>query len=105
MNVNLQLRNPNCEPGKAVMISMSLQSRDSRFEIRDSRLQSRDSHFAKGASQVNVNLQLRNPNCEPGTAVPRLEPHLYTEDKYRKLKETVDRMTADGVVLFPKKAR
>jgi len=37
--------------------------------------------------------------------VPRLEPHLYTEDEYRKLKGTVDRMTVDGVVLFPKKGR
>jgi hypothetical protein len=33
--------------------------------------------------------------------VPRLEPHLYTEDEYRKLKGTLDRMLAGGVVLFP----
>jgi predicted nucleotidyltransferase len=32
--------------------------------------------------------------------VPRLEPHLYTEDEYRRLKPTLDRMSADGIVLF-----
>lgn len=32
--------------------------------------------------------------------VPRLEPHLYTEDEYRSLKETLDRMSARGIVLF-----
>jgi len=32
--------------------------------------------------------------------VPHLEPHLYTEDEYRRLKPTLDRMSADGIVLF-----
>lgn len=32
--------------------------------------------------------------------IPRLEPHLYTEDEYRRLKPTLDRMSADGIVLF-----
>lgn len=32
--------------------------------------------------------------------IPLLEPHVYSEDEYRKLKEGIDRMTADGVTLF-----
>ena len=34
--------------------------------------------------------------------VPRLEPHLYTEEEYRKLKETIDKMSTSGILLFPK---
>jgi predicted nucleotidyltransferase len=33
--------------------------------------------------------------------IPLLEPHVYSEDEYRGLKENVDRMTAGGVTLFP----
>jgi len=33
--------------------------------------------------------------------IPRLEPHLYTKSEYRILKETIDRMSAGGIVLFP----
>jgi predicted nucleotidyltransferase len=32
--------------------------------------------------------------------IPLLEPHVYSEDEYRRLKECIDRMTADGVTLF-----
>ena len=32
--------------------------------------------------------------------IPLLEPHVYSEDEYRSLKEGIDRMTADGVTLF-----
>ncbi len=32
--------------------------------------------------------------------IPLLEPHVYSEDEYRRLKESIDRMTADGVTLF-----
>ena len=31
-----------------------------------------------------------------------LEPHLYTEEQYKSLQPTIDRMAADGVVLFPR---
>lgn len=30
-------------------------------------------------------------------AIPRLEPHLYTEEEYETMKETVDKMIAGGV--------
>ncbi|MGB9724427.1 MAG: nucleotidyltransferase domain-containing protein [Chloroflexia bacterium] len=33
--------------------------------------------------------------------LPRLEPHLYTEEEYRLLRKTVDRMIADGLPIFP----
>lgn len=33
--------------------------------------------------------------------IPLLEPHVYSEDEYRRLKKSIDRMTADGVTLFP----
>ncbi len=32
--------------------------------------------------------------------IPLLEPHVYSEDEYQKLKESIDRMTEDGVTLF-----
>jgi len=32
--------------------------------------------------------------------IPLLEPHVYSEDEYRRLKEGIDRMTAGGVTLF-----
>jgi len=34
--------------------------------------------------------------------LPRLEVHLYTAEEYAALRETIDRMTAEGVVLYPK---
>ncbi len=33
-------------------------------------------------------------------AVPRLEPHLYTETEYAVARATVDRMTRDGITLL-----
>ncbi len=35
--------------------------------------------------------------------IPLLEPHVYSEDAYEKLKSTIDRMIADGIVLFSHK--
>ncbi len=32
--------------------------------------------------------------------IPLLEPHVHSEEQYEKLKPTIDRMIADGVVLF-----
>jgi predicted nucleotidyltransferase len=32
--------------------------------------------------------------------IPLLEPHVYSEDEYGRLKDRIDRMTADGVTLF-----
>jgi predicted nucleotidyltransferase len=32
-------------------------------------------------------------------ALPRLEPHLYTEEEYERLKPAIDKMTADGIIL------
>ena len=34
-------------------------------------------------------------------AIPRLEPHLYTEAEYEAARATVDRMARDGVTIFP----
>lgn len=33
--------------------------------------------------------------------IPRLEPHLYTEEEYEDMKNTLDKMIEDGVLLFP----
>ncbi len=32
--------------------------------------------------------------------IPRLEPHIYTEAEYAAARETVDRMTRDGITLL-----
>ena len=34
--------------------------------------------------------------------IPRLEPHLYTEEEYRSMRGTLEKMSKDGVVLFSK---
>lgn len=34
-------------------------------------------------------------------AVPMLEPHVYSGHEYEKLKDTISKMTKDGLVLFP----
>ncbi len=34
-------------------------------------------------------------------AIPRLEPHLYTEAEYEAARAVVDRMVRGGVVIFP----
>jgi len=33
--------------------------------------------------------------------IPNLEPHVYAEEEYRALQETLGRMTEGGIVLFP----
>jgi predicted nucleotidyltransferase len=35
-------------------------------------------------------------------SIPRLEPHVYSEHEYERLKETIHKMTEDGVVLLSK---
>lgn len=37
--------------------------------------------------------------------IPALEPHVYAEAEYQRSKETLDRMSSRGIVLFPKEAR
>ena len=32
--------------------------------------------------------------------VPRLEPHVYSDSEYEKIKKTINKMTKNGVVLF-----
>ncbi len=32
--------------------------------------------------------------------VPKLEPHIYTLQEYKEMKETIRKMTKDGVILF-----
>jgi predicted nucleotidyltransferase len=34
--------------------------------------------------------------------IPRLEPHIYTDEEYQILKSTLNKMTENGVVLFSK---
>jgi len=36
------------------------------------------------------------------TSIPRLEPHVYSEREYEKLKGTIHNMIEDGVILFSK---
>ena len=33
-------------------------------------------------------------------SIPRLEPHVYTEDDYRTMKDTIQKMITDGVVIY-----
>ena len=33
--------------------------------------------------------------------VPRLEPHVYSNSEYEKMKKTINKMTKNGIVLFP----
>lgn len=33
--------------------------------------------------------------------VPRLEPHVYAEDEYRIMQDTIQKMVVDGVVIYP----
>jgi predicted nucleotidyltransferase len=37
--------------------------------------------------------------------IPLLEPHVYSEGEYEKLKDSMERMIADGVVLFSKRGK
>lgn len=34
-------------------------------------------------------------------AIPMLEPHLYSEDEYEKMRDVVSRMIEGGIVIFP----
>ncbi len=34
-------------------------------------------------------------------SIPRLEPHLYAEVEYEKVKETIHKMSEGGILLFP----
>lgn len=33
--------------------------------------------------------------------LPRLEPHLYTEEEYERLRKTIEAMVADGITIVP----
>ncbi|MCS7240836.1 MAG: nucleotidyltransferase domain-containing protein [Candidatus Bipolaricaulota bacterium] len=33
--------------------------------------------------------------------IPRLEPHVYTEEEYAQLRETLDRMCSPGILVYP----
>jgi predicted nucleotidyltransferase len=33
-------------------------------------------------------------------AIPRLEPHLYSEEEYRKMEKTIHKMSEGGILLF-----
>ena len=35
--------------------------------------------------------------------IPNVEPHVYTENQYEEIKDTVKRMTKEGVILFQKR--
>lgn len=35
--------------------------------------------------------------------IPNVEPHVYTENQYEEMKDTVKRMTKEGVILFQKR--
>lgn len=71
--------------------------------------------YARGtytvASDVDVLVVYQGPPREDayaivkkGLNIPGLEPHVYTEDEYRAVADTLDRMTADGIVIFPPNA-
>ncbi|MBP8639267.1 MAG: nucleotidyltransferase domain-containing protein [Dictyoglomi bacterium] len=34
--------------------------------------------------------------------IPRLEPHIYTKEEYEKIKDVLEKMTKDGILLFYK---
>ena len=59
------------------------------------------------ASDVDLLVVYRGPRNEDAFAlvkktldVPRLEPHVYTEEEYRALAGTIARMVRDGTVLL-----
>jgi len=68
--------------------------------------------YARGkytvASDVDLLVVYRGEEREDAFAtvkktldIPLLEPHVHTEDEYERQKSLIDRMVADGVVLFP----
>jgi len=36
----------------------------------------------------------------PFVGLPRLEPHVYSDSEYEKIKKMVNKMTKNGIVLF-----
>lgn len=36
-------------------------------------------------------------------SIPRLEPHVYSESEYEEVKETIRKMTRDGITLFKRR--
>jgi len=60
------------------------------------------------ASDIDLLVIYAGPKREDAYALvrrtldlPRLEPHLYTEGEYGLLRNTIDRMAAGGIPLFP----
>ena len=39
--------------------------------------------------------------CKKTLGISRLEPHVYSEKEYEEMKNTIERMIEDGVVLLP----
>ena len=39
--------------------------------------------------------------CKRHLAIPGLEPHVYSEAEYAEMKQTIDKMTRNGILLFP----
>jgi predicted nucleotidyltransferase len=67
--------------------------------------------YAKGnytiASDIDLLIVYKGPEREDAFAlskrtigIPHLEPHVYSESQYGELKETIEKMTRDGVVLY-----
>ena len=69
--------------------------------------------YARGnytvASDVDILIILRDKEKEKKNTfaklkkhldIPSVELHIYSEDEYRKHKESIDRLTAGGIVLF-----
>ena len=40
--------------------------------------------------------------AKPFVGVPRLEPHVYSDSEYEKMKKTINKMTKNGIVLCRK---
>jgi len=38
--------------------------------------------------------------CKKTLAIPRLEPHVYSEEEYEQMEQTIERMIKDGVMLL-----
>lgn len=68
--------------------------------------------YARGnytvASDVDMLVVYRGEENEQDYAIvkqvfgiPRLEPHVYTEEEYRTAGDTINKMITDGVVIYP----
>ncbi len=60
------------------------------------------------ASDIDLLVVYSGPRREDAYALvrrtlnlPRLEPHLYTEEEYHLRRDTIERMVADGIPVFP----